>query len=114
MSHSLSRRAQAPAGAGMASRWICSPLPSTLAARGQLTLSKASKSVVRVLTARQPRITFRSKARNTPGTPEAAMARAVRRFSMPSLRGWAMGSWAPVSTTGMEMPRSIKESTEAV
>ena len=47
-------------------------------------------------------------------TPEAAMARAVRRFSMPSLRGWAMGSWAPVSTTGMEMPRSIKESTEAV
>lgn len=70
--------------------------------------------MVRVLTARQPRITFRSKARNTPGTPEAAMARAVRRFSMPSLRGWAMGSWAPVSTTGMEMPRSIKESTEAV
>ena len=42
------------------------------------------------------------------------MARAVRRFSMPSLRGWVMGSWAPVSTTGMEMPRSIKDRMEAV
>ena len=114
LSHSLSRRAHSPVCRGMASGWSWRPFPSTLAARGQLTLSKASKSVVRIFTARQPSITFRSKARNTPAAPEAAMARAVRRFSMPSLKGWAMGSWAPVSTTGMAMPRSMKERTEAV
>ena len=114
MGHSLSRRAHGPGQEGMASSRTWRPLPSTVAARGQLTLSKASKSVVRIFTARQPSITFRSKARNTPAAPEAAMARAVRRFSMPSLKGWAMGSWAPVSTTGVAMPRSMKESTEAV
>ena len=90
------------------------PEPFTTAARGQLTLSKAPKSVVWVLTARQPSITFRLKARNTPGRPEAAMARAVRRLSTPSVRGCSMGSWAPVSTTGIGMPSTIKVSTEAV
>ena len=91
-----------------------SPPASTEPTRGQLTLSKASKSRVRVFTARQPRMTFRSKATKTPGAPEQAMAKAMRRFSRASVRGCSMGSWLPVSTTGMGMPRSMKLSTEAV
>ncbi len=42
------------------------------------------------------------------------MAKAVRRLSSPSVRGCSMGSWAPVSTTGTGMPRTMKDSTEAV
>ena len=42
------------------------------------------------------------------------MAKAVRRLSSPSVRGCSMGSCAPVSTTGMGMPRTMKDSTEAV
>src|SRR5699024_605551 len=76
--HRASRRAQgSPLGAGSASGRRSSPAALAWAARGQLTLSNASKPVVRVLTARQPRITFRSKATNTPPTPEEAMAKAV-------------------------------------
>ena len=66
-SHSLSRRRQGPSRGGTASRRMVSPAPFTWAARGQFTLSKAPKAVVWVLTARQPSITRRSKARNTPG-----------------------------------------------
>ncbi len=91
----------------MASSRRFSPAPSTRATRGQLTLSNAPKAVVWVFTARQPSITRRSKARNTPGQPEAAMAKAVRRLSSPSVRGCSMGSWAPVSTTGMGMFRTM-------
>ena len=49
-----------------------------------------------------------------PGAPLEAMANAVRRLSTPSVSGCSMGSWAPVSTTGIGSPGSIKESTEAV
>ena len=63
--------------------------------------------MVWVLTARQPSITLRPKAKNTPGRPQAAMAKAVRRLSSPSVRGCSMGSWAPVSTTGMGMFRTM-------
>ena len=42
------------------------------------------------------------------------MAKAMRRFSSASVSGCSMGSWEPVSTTGIGMPRSMKLSTDAV
>ena len=51
----------------------------------------------------------------TSGATElAAMASARRRFSSPSDRGCSMGSCAPVSTTGMGMPRTMKDKIAAV
>ena len=41
------------------------------------------------------------------GFLNAAMASATRRFSSASVSGWSMDSWAPVSTTGMGIWRSI-------
>ena len=55
-------------------------------------LKDMEKPEARTLTARQPSMTFRSKARNTPGCPEAAMAKAVRRLSGPSDSMSARGS----------------------
>ena len=64
-------------------------------------LSKASNPEVRTFTPRQPSMTFRSKARKTPGRPLSAMATAQRMLSVASVRGWLKGSWLPVSTTGI-------------
>ena len=75
---------------------------------------KAENPEARTFTARHPSMTFRSKARNTPGAPEAAMAKAVRRLSGPSLSMSVSGSWEPVNTTGMSMLGSMKVTAEAV
>ena len=59
-------------------------------------------------------MTFRSKARNTPGVSEAAMAKAVRRLAGPSDSSSVRGSWEPVKTTGTEIFGSMKVTAEAV
>ena len=63
-----------------------------LTPNAEIILSKAENPDARTLTALQPRITFRSKARNTPGCPEAAIAKAVRKLSGPSLSTSSKGS----------------------
>ena len=50
----------------------------------------------------------------SPRRPEAAIAKAARRLSIPSLSGWSSGSWEPVSTTGLLRFSSMKLNAEAV
>ena len=70
--------------------------------------------MVRTLAARQPRMSLWSKATVTPGSPSSTAAKAVARLDRASVSRWSMGSWEPVSTTGLCRSGSMKLSTEAV
>ena len=76
--------------------------------------SKALSEVVRVFTARQPFITASPKAIYTPPVSSLAAIMALCRFLRPSESGLTMGYWEPVSTTGISISLSIKESIDAV
>ena len=79
-----------------------------------MTLSKASKPIVRTFTARQPGMIFRSKAMVTPGMPQSTAAKAVYRLFRASVSRLSMGICDPVNTTGFFSPRSMKDTIEAV
>ena len=78
------------------------------------TSSKAWKLVVRTLEALVPRITFRLKARKTPGIPLPAIWMAQRQFSTASASGFIIESWLPVMTTGIGIFSSRKDRAEDV
>ena len=82
---------------------------------------KAPKFVELTFVARLPRHRWRPNEMVTSctmGAPAsvraAAICSAVMRFSVPSSRISPMGSWLPVSTTGLARPGSMNESAEAV
>ena len=76
--------------------------------------SKAFREVVRVLTARHPRITALPKQIYTPPASRLAARMAWARLALPSLSGRTIGHWEPVSTTGKGGFCSKKVSMEAV
>ena len=77
-------------------------------------LSKASKPIVRTLTARQPRMMCRSKATEMPAMPYSTAAKAVYRLLRASVSIASMGICEPVSTTGFFTSCSRKLRAEAV
>ena len=70
--------------------------------------------VVCVLTQRTPEISRSPKHTYTPPTPACAAAKARRRLSRASVRGWPSGSCEPVRMTGLRSPASMNDSAAAV